>query len=251
MSRIFSDSDSDDDELLSVDLLAEARKRAAPVRDQVPRARRSRSAAAPSLAFRPSVRSSGQTGPILSKLPSTCRLLMRALHDELVDFLQTSTAPGNQSYTLAASIGLAVERLLRPDDETWNNTLERSKQLRRGERDDEGLNQLSRLLQNYARLHTVWGYSASGHGHIRYEQRMHASHGLYGCSYPVSDVLFRNLARAVEGMPLTESDSVLGANGNKWQAHAGATVPGQFCAFDTAQGRAVRDFYTDFANEVV
>ena len=26
---------------------------------------------------------------------------------------------------------------------------------------------------------------------------------------------------------------------------------GQFCAFDTAQGRAVRDFYTDFANEVV
>ena len=26
---------------------------------------------------------------------------------------------------------------------------------------------------------------------------------------------------------------------------------GQFCAFDSAQGRAVRDFYTDFANEVV
>ena len=80
---------------------------------------------------------------------------------------------------------------------------------------------------------------------------MHASHGPYGCSYPVSDVLFRNLARAIEGMPLTESDSVLGANGNKWQAHAGATAPGQFCAFDSAQGRAVRNFYTDFANEVV
>eukprot|EP01043_Picozoa_sp_COSAG02_P040026 COSAG02_NODE_3206_length_7170_cov_202.156272_4_plen_74_part_00 len=54
---------------------------------------------------------------------------MRALHDDIVNFLQTSTAPGDQSYTLAASIGLAVERLLRPDDETWNNTLERSKQL--------------------------------------------------------------------------------------------------------------------------
>ena len=66
-----------------------------------------------------------------------------------------------------------------------------------------------------------------------------------------SDVLFRNLARAVDGMPLIESDSVLGANGNKWEAHAGATAPGQFCAFDTAQGRAVRNFYTDFANEVV
>ena len=61
----------------------------------------------------------------------------------------------------------------------------------------------------------------------------------------------RNLARAVEGMPLTESDSVLGANGNKWEAHSGATAPGQFCAFDSAQGRAVRNFYTDFANEVV
>ena len=41
------------------------------------------------------------------------------------------------------------------------------------------------------------------------------------------------------------------ANGNKWEAHAGATAPGQFCAFDTAQGRAVRNFYTDFTNEVV
>ena len=52
-------------------------------------------------------------------------------------------------------------------------------------------------------------------------------------------------------LPLTESDSVLGANGNKWEAHSGATTPGQFCAFDSAQGRAVRNFYTDFANEVV
>ena len=51
-------------------------------------------------------------------------------------------------------------------------------------------------------------------------------------------------------MSLIESDSVLGVNGNKWEAHAGATAPGQFCAFDTAQGRAVRNFYNDFANEV-
>eukprot|EP01043_Picozoa_sp_COSAG02_P049952 COSAG02_NODE_5074_length_4664_cov_17.061117_1_plen_95_part_00 len=56
---------------------------------------------------------------------------------------------------------------------------------------------------------------------------------------------------AVEGMPLIESDSVLGANSNKWEAHAGATAPGQFCAFDSSQGRAVRNFYTDFANEVI
>ena len=45
---------------------------------------------------------------------------------------------------------------------------------------------------------------------------------------------------------------MLGANGNKsikWEAHSGATAPGQFCAFDTAQGRAVRDFYTDFAGD--
>ena len=251
MSHVFSDTDSSDDELLTVNLVTEALKRAAPVRNQVPRASRSRSTAAPSLAFRPSVRSSGQTGPILSKLPSTCRLLMRALHDDLVNFVRTSTAPGDQSYTLAVSIGLAVERVLRPDDETWSNTLDRSKKLHKGERDDDTLNELSRLLQKYTRLHTAWGYSASGHAHTRYEQRMHASHGLYGCSYPVSDILFRNLARAVEGMPLIESDSVLGANGNKWQAHAGATASGQFCTFDSAQGRAVRNFYTDFTNEVV
>ena len=79
---------------------------------------------------------------------------------------------------------------------------------------------------------------------------MHASHGLYGCSYPVSDVLFRNLARAVEGMPLTESDGVLGANGNKWEAHSGATAPGSSARLTPRRG-AVRDFYTDFANEVV
>ena len=37
----------------------------------------------------------------------------------------------------------------------------------------------------------------------------------------------RNLARAVEGMPLihVESDSVLGTNGKKWEAHTGATAP--------------------------
>ena len=110
---------------------------------------------------------------------------------------------------------------------------------------------LSRLLQKYTRLHTVWGYSAFGHGHTRYEERMHASQGLYSCSYPVGDVLFRNLARAVEGMPLIESDSVLGTNGNKWEAHARATASAHFCAFDSAQGRAVRNFYTDFANELV
>ena len=52
-------------------------------------------------------------------------------------------------------------------------------------------------------------------------------------------------------MPLIESDSVLGTNGNKWDAHSGATAPGQFCSFDSAQGRAVRNFYTDFTNEVV
>ena len=112
MSHVFSDTDSSDDELLTVNLVTEALKRAAPVRNQVPRASRSRSTAAPSLAFRTSVRSSGQTGPILSKLPSTCRLLMRALHDDLVNFVRTSTASGDQSYTLAVSISLAVERVL-------------------------------------------------------------------------------------------------------------------------------------------
>ena len=61
------------------------------------------------------------TEAVDTAIEDLCRLLMRALHDDLVNFLQTSTAHGDQSYTLAASIGLAVERLLRPDDDTWNN----------------------------------------------------------------------------------------------------------------------------------
>ena len=81
---------------------------------------------------------------------------------------------------------------------------------------------------------------------------MHASHGLYGCSYPVSDVLFRNLARAVKHMSLIQSDGILGTHGNnKWEVHDGAVRAGEFCAFDSAYGRAVQSLYTDFCNEVV
>ena len=55
---------------------------------------------------------------------------------------------------------------------------------------------------------------------------------VYGCTYPISDVLFRNLARAAAGRPLDVHDGVLGRSGNKWEAHSGSTRPGEFCGFD-------------------
>ena len=38
---------------------------------------------------------------------------------------------------------------------------------------------------------------------------------------------------------------------NKWEVHDGAVRAGEFCAFDSAYGRAVQSLYTDFCNEVV
>ncbi len=53
-------------------------------------------------------------------------------------------------------------------------------------------------------------------------------------------------------MPLTQSDGVLGTHGNnKWEIHDGAVRAGEFCAFDSAYGRAVQSLYTDLCNEVV
>ena len=97
----------------------------------------------------------------------------------------------------------------------------------------------------------MWGYDADGHAHTRYEQKMHAVHVVYGCTYPISDVLFRNLARAAAGRSLDVHDGVLGRSGNKWEAHSGSTRPGEFCDFDGAQGRAMRALFADYSNELV
>ena len=95
----------------------------------------------------------------------------------------------------------------------------------------------------HRQMHSAAGYQQSGGQRAGLSTARRRGQGVARAPHPVG-------ALRVDGMPLIESDSVLGANGNKWEAHAGATAPGQFCAFDTAQGRAVRNFYTDFANEV-
>ena len=103
---------------------------------------------------------------------------------------------GTHSYNLCASIGLAIERILHPTDDVFANTLQRSTRLQLGTRDEDGLDLLANLLRSYKALSDAWGYDADGHAHTRYEDKMHAVHALYGCTYPISDVLFRNLARA-------------------------------------------------------
>ena len=98
------DTDSDDDELLNSSLVAGPAKRqrlAGPVRDQVPRARRVGAAAQPSAApVRPSSQARAPGGPLLSRLPETCRGRMRELHGRLVAFLQEDTMQGTHSYNL-------------------------------------------------------------------------------------------------------------------------------------------------------
>jgi hypothetical protein len=83
--------------------------------------------------------------------------------------------------------------------------------------------------------------------------KMHAVHAvyMYGCTYPISDILFRNLARAAAGRPLDVHDGVLGRSGNKWEAHSGSTRPGEFCDFDGTQGRAMRALFADYSNELM
>ena len=120
-----------------------------------------------------------------------------------------------------------------------------------GTRDEDGLEMLATLLRSYKTLSDVWGYDADGHAHTRYEDKMHAVHAVYGCTYPISDVLFRNLARAAAGRPLDVHDGVLGRSGNKWEAHSGSTRPGEFCDFDGTQGRAMRALFADYCNELV
>jgi hypothetical protein len=249
------ETDSDDDELLNYSFAAEAAKRrrlAGPVRDQVARARRVGAAAKPRAApVRPSPQARAPGGPLLSRLPETCRGRMRELHGRLVAFLQEDTMQDTHSYNLCASIGLAIERILHPTDEVFANTLQRSTRLQLGTRDEDGLEMLATLLRSYKTLSDVWGYDADGHAHTRYEDKMHAVHAVYGCTYPISDILFRNLARAAAGRPLDVHDGVLGRSGNKWEAHSGSTRPGEFCEFDGTQGRAMRALFADYSNELV
>ena len=63
----------------------------------------------------------------------------------------------------------------------------------------------------------MWGYNISGHGHKKYEDRIHKDSEIYGCIYPTTDVIFRNLARIAAGKPLILSDGIQGINGkSKW-----------------------------------
>ena len=95
---------------------------------------------------------------------------------------------------------------------------------------------LQEILQKFAKLSVLWGYDWQGHNHTRYEDRMHRNNQVYGCTYPVSDVIFRNIARAAAGQPLIVSDSIIGTSGNKWE---GVNVREEPCSFESAGGSEI------------
>ena len=158
---------------------------------------------------------------------------------------------GTESYSLCASIGLAIECILTPTKEVFVHALQRSTRLRVGARDEDGLTTLAELLRSYAVLSSVWGYDAGGNAHTRYEQRMGASHGLYTCCYPITDVVFRNVAKAATGVLLGATDGVIGYNGNKWVTHSNSTSPGEFCDFNGTHWQAVVALLDDYCKEPV
>ena len=80
---------------------------------------------------------------------------------------------------------------------------------------------------------------------------MHATNSLYGCAYPVSDVLFRNLAKAIASKPLDAYDSIIARSGNKWDALQYAVRVGEPCAFDGTAGNDVRALFADYCAEPV
>eukprot|EP01043_Picozoa_sp_COSAG02_P070252 COSAG02_NODE_12366_length_1557_cov_1.721536_2_plen_225_part_00 len=213
----------------------------------VPRALKPRASTAPRLAFNRPEASPVQTGALLKPLPSTARFLLRDLHAAMVAF-STETKQGTYSFCVSVSIGLAVERVLQPTLATYQDTLARSKMLRTGVQDDGGMEDLQEILQKFAKLSVLWGYDWKGHSHTRYEERMHVNNQVYGCTYPVSDVIFRNIARAAAGQPLIVSDSIIGTGGNKWE---GVNVREEPCSFESAGGRGTVRLFNEFAAEVV
>ena len=76
---------------------------------------------------------------------------------------------------------------------------------------------LTKILEGFTKLASIWGYDDIGHMHKNYEDRIHKDSEIYGCIYPTTDVIFRNLARIAAGKPLILSDGIQGVNGeSKW-----------------------------------
>jgi hypothetical protein len=179
---------------------------------------------------------------------STAGSMLHDLHTAMVTF-SSRRRQVTQSYNLSVSIGLAVERVLRPTLATYRHTLERSKLLISGVDDNEGLEALADVLREFSHLAVLWGYDWRGHVHTRYERRMHANPTDYGCTYYVSDVIFRNIARAAAGQGLSPNDGIVGPLGNnKWESTNFMAEP---CSFDHVGGRGTRQLFSDFIAEAL
>ena len=84
--------------------------------------------------------------------------------------------------------------------------------------EDERIPELTRILKRFTSLASIWGYDHTGHNHTKFEDRIHKDSSIYGCIYPTTDIVFRNLARIAANKPLINSDGVQAVNGkSKWR----------------------------------
>ena len=142
---------------------------------------------------------------------NTTEAALRTLHEALRG-LADDLDPHLAAYTMAVSIALAIERILDPTVKKFRRTYALSRKLSIGRGDDRAMARVARVLQDHeAGLTDAWGYRdmMEGEPHTNYEKEMTADNTLYGCLYSTTDVVMRNLRKAVTGEPLIPSDSVI------------------------------------------
>ena len=123
------------------------------------------------------------------------------------------------AHYLSKSIELACSRILEFNETVWEEAAEEASVFNNQEFDEhDRIPELTRILKRFTPLASIWGYDHTGHNHQKFENRIHKDSSIYGCIYPTTDIVFRNLARIAGGKPLINSDGVQGINvKSKWR----------------------------------
>lgn len=123
------------------------------------------------------------------------------------------------AYYFARSIQLACLRILAFDRSVWDDTAEEANVFTdQNFKHNLRIRKLTRILKTFTPLASIWGYNHTGHNHKNFEDRIHKDSSIYGCIYPTTDVVFRNLARIAANGKLIISDAVQGTTGkSKWR----------------------------------
>ena len=125
----------------------------------------------------------------------------------------------DSAHYFSRSIELACNRILEFNRDVWDDAAEEASVFTDQDFDeDERIPELTRILKRFTPLASIWGYDYTGHDHTNFEDKIHKDSEIYGCIYPTTDIVFRNLARIAAGKPLILSDGVQGINGKiKWR----------------------------------